>query len=206
METQFKTPYEKALLQGIEEEKKHLDSLYDEFAKTSSVNKQLLKRKIDKTLENIDLLGKELAKYGYGLTWLREPSKERDEKAEHLEKVAEEPQAAAPAPAKPAAPGAARPVIGTQVGAKPSVGTPVGAKPAVGTPVAKPTVGTSVASRPSVGTPVGKPTVGTPVGKPQVGTPAQPTTPPAENAPPASTPTQPSGRPRIGKPLTEEKS
>ncbi|MDG6998406.1 MAG: hypothetical protein JRN15_04750 [Nitrososphaerota archaeon] len=194
METQFKTPYEKYLLQGIAEEKKHLDSLYDQFARTSSVNKRLLKRKIDKTLENIDLLGRELAKYGYGLSWLREPSKERDEKAEHLEKIAEEQQAApaAPAPAKPAV-GGARPTIGTPVGAKPSVGTPAGAKPTVGSPVA---------SRPSVGVPVGKPTVGTP---------AQPSTQqPAENAPAANTatspPTQPSGRPRIGKPLTEEKS
>ena len=187
METQFKTPYEKYLVEGITEEKKQLDRLYDEFARTGPVNKQLLKRKIDKTLENIDLLGKELAKYGYGLNWLREPSKERDEKAEHLEKIPEEPQPAQAAPAQ-------RPAVG--------------AKPSVGTPVARPTVGAPVASRPSVGTPVGKPTVGTPVGKPQVGTPAQPTTsqPEVEKAPPPSTTTQPSGRPRIGKPLNEEKS
>lgn len=197
LQTRTKTPYEKYLLEGIDEEKKQLDRLYDEFAKTGPVNKQLLKRKIDKTLENIDLLGKELAKYGYGLSWLREPSKERDEKAEHLEKVAEEPQAAEASSNQPKpSTGATRPIIGT----------PVGAKPSVGTPVAKPAVGASVASRPSVGTPVGKPTVGTPVGK-QGGTPAQPldTEKAPENTAPASTP-KPSGRPRVGKPLKDEKS
>ena len=73
--TQYKTPYEKYLRGEIDEQKKYLDSLYDEFARTGPVNKQLLKRKIDETLQNIDLLGKELAKFGYGLSWLRERSK-----------------------------------------------------------------------------------------------------------------------------------
>jgi hypothetical protein len=137
------TPYEKYLFESIEQEKKNLDNLYDKFAHSGPLNKQLLKRKIDETLQNIGLLSKDLEKYRVGLSWLREPSKERDEKAESLEKIQEEPQAKpAASPAKPAA---------APTAPRPSVGTPV-----VGTPTPRPTVGTPQASspRPRVGTPV----------------------------------------------------
>ena len=93
METaQYKTPYEKYVREGIDAEKKNLDDLYNEFAKSNSMNKQIVKRKIDESIQNIELLQRELEKYGAGLSWLREPSKDRDEKAEHLEKIQEEPQ------------------------------------------------------------------------------------------------------------------
>ncbi|MHB2036753.1 MAG: hypothetical protein ACYCPW_08450 [Nitrososphaerales archaeon] len=186
METaQYKTPYERYIRESIDEEKKNLDNLYNEFAKSNSINKQIVKRKIDITNQNIELLKQELEKYGVGLSWLREPSKDRDEKAEHLEKIQEEPQAkpataAATSPAARPAVGTPRPSVGTPVGAprpsigtpKPQIGTPTGTRPAVGTP--KPAVGTPVGTaRPQVGTPVGtRPQVGTPVGtRPQVGTP-----------------------------------
>jgi hypothetical protein len=139
------TPYERYVLESIEQEKKNLDSLYDKFAHSSILNKQLLRRKIDETLQNIELLSKDLEKYRAGLSWLREPSKERDEKAQSLEKIQEEPQAK-PAAVKPAAaPSAPRPSVGTSV-----VGTP-SPRPIIGTPQASP-------PRPRIGTPV----VGTP--------------------------------------------
>lgn len=191
---QFKTPYEKYLLDGIEEEKRNLDRLYDEFARTGPLNKQLLKRKIDETLQNIELLNKELSKYGKGLSWLREPSKERDEKAVHLEKVQEEPQPASPTPQAP------KPTAGS----RPAVGTPIGSpRPSVGTPVGKSSIGTTD-SKPMVGTPAKGPNVGTPAQTPIT----QPTPSNSPNANSTTTPTQtkPSGRPRIGKPLTEQKS
>ena len=143
---------------------------YNEFARSNSLKKQVLKRKIDETIQNIELLQKQLEKYGAGLSWLREPSRERDEKAEHLEKIQEEPQKAASTPSTPAA----KPVVGTP---RASVGTPVGTKPSVGTPV-KPQIGTpGGAPKPTVGTPkqtegAPRPQVETPVGtRPQVGTP-----------------------------------
>ena len=110
METaQYKTPYEKYVREGIDAEKRNLDNLYNEFAKSNSINKQVVKRKIDETIQNIELLQKQLEKYGAGLSWLREPSKERDEKAEHLEKIQEEPQKPATAPSTPAA----KPTVGS---------------------------------------------------------------------------------------------
>ena len=188
--TQYKTPYERYIRENIDEEKKNLDNLYNEFAKSNSINKQIVKRKIDIANQNIELLKQELEKYGSGLSWLREPSKDRDEKAEHLEKIQEEPQAKPATAGATSTPGAKptvgtpRPSIGTPVGAprpsvgtpKPQIGTPTGTKPAVGTPVGtpRPAVGTTVGTaRPQVGTPIGtRPQVGTPVGtRPQVGTP-----------------------------------
>jgi hypothetical protein len=173
LETAYRTQYEKYVCANIDAEKQHLDNLYNEFAKANSLNKQVLKRKIDDTIQNIELLQKELEKYGAGLSWLREPSKERDEKAEHLEKIQEEkPAAPPPTPAvgtpRPSVgtPVGARPQVGTQVGTpRPQVGAPVGSKPQVGTPVAKPQVGTTqVGTRPQVGTPIGtRPQIGTPV-------------------------------------------
>jgi len=165
---QYKTPYERYIRENIDEEKKNLDNLYDEFAKTNSINKQIVKRKIDIANQNIELLKHELEKYGSGLSWLREPSKDRDEKAEHLEKIQEEPQAKPATAAATPTPGA-RPTVGMS---RPSVDTTIGApRPAVGTP--KPQIGTPTGTKPAVGTPVGtRPQVGTPVGiRPQVGTP-----------------------------------
>ena len=125
------TPYEEYLKEAILLEKRNLDDLYDKFAH-SRLGKQVIKRRIDETLQNIDLLSLELAKYDLGLSWLRESSELRDVKSKQLEKLKEEPQAK---PATPAARPAAsvRPTIGTPV--KPSVGTPVGtSRPMIGTP------------------------------------------------------------------------
>ncbi len=192
METsQYRTPYEKYVRENIDAEKRKLDSLYDEFARSNSLTKQVLKRRIDETLQNIELLQKDLEKYGAGLSWLREPSKDRDVKAEHLEKIQEEKPA--PPPATKPASGAPRPTVGAPVG-KPSVGTPVGAKPTVGTPVGKPQIGTPAGARPQIGSPVGaKPQVGTPVGtRPQVGA-------PVAAKPQVGTPV--GSRPQIGTPV-----
>jgi hypothetical protein len=130
------TPYEEYLRKGIDQEKKNLDTLYNDFAHARSLNKQLLKRKIDETLQNIELLSQELEKYRKGLSWLREPSKERDAKAEQLEKIQEEPQSKPAAQvAKPSVP-TSRPSVGTPIGTpRPTIGKP---QPTVGTPVAKP--------------------------------------------------------------------
>jgi len=192
MET-AKTPYEEYLKQSLIEERARLDSLYNEFAKSNPIRKQLLKGKIDEALQNIDLLAKDLDKYMNGLSWLREPSKERDEKAEHLPKL--EKEEAAPAPqAKLVAPGQVKPAV-----ARPTIGKPIGSSslPSASgaTPVApRPAVGTPVASRPKIGTPVGtpnapttttpspapaqapeptapRPIIGTPAKRPVIGTP-----------------------------------
>ncbi|MGI0090453.1 MAG: hypothetical protein ACREBS_01970 [Nitrososphaerales archaeon] len=168
------TPYERYLRQSIEDEKKHLDNLYTEFARSNSVRKQFLKQKIEETTQNIMLISRDLEKFGRGLSWLREPSKERDDKSERLEKISEqEPPARAPAakppamgtgtPARPSPSSAPRPVIGTPMPtARPVVGTPkqqVGAKPSQA--ASKPQVGDQTGtSRPIVGTPI---KAGTPV-------------------------------------------
>ena len=186
-----KTPYEGYLKQSISEEKARLDSLYNEFAKSNPIKKQILKHQIAEAMQNIELLSADLGKYGHGLSWLREPSKERDEKAEHLPKLEKEaiPTAAA---AKPVTPGQAKPVstrptIGKPVGSNntPPIGQPVTPRPSVGTPVARPKIGTPVGTpnsqapttpvQPpnanSVQAPVTKPVVGTPVKRPVIGTP-----------------------------------
>lgn len=196
LETAYKTPYEKYVRENIDAERQNLDNLYNEFAKANSLEKQVIKRRIDETLQNIDLLQQELRKYGAGLTWLREPSKNRDDKASHLEKIQEEKPATPPPAAKPAAAGQ-RPTIGAPVG-KPQVGT----TPKVGAPVGKPTVGTPVGTRPQIGSPVGA--------KPQAGAPAS-TSPQPESKPAAPQGVTPiSARPRIGTPIVkkteEEKS
>ncbi len=167
MET-AKTPYEEFLSQTLVEERAHLDSLYNEFAKSNLIRKQILKTQIDEAIQNIDLISKDLAKYMNGLSWLREPSKERDEKAEHLPKL--EKEEAAPAPqAKPASPGqvarpaVTRPTIGKPIGA----GSPAAPAPAAQVAASRPTVGTPAGSRPTIGTPVGTPKPSTPVAQPQ---------------------------------------
>ena len=141
------TPYEKFLRDAIEDSKKQLDELYNEFAKANSIRKRGIKREIATVNQNIELTTRDLQKYIQAMSWLREPTKERDEKAEEMNKVpVDEEKAAVPPPAKPptpAAPGAApKPVVSTPATAQPRptstpvVGTP---KPAtVGTPMAKP--------------------------------------------------------------------
>jgi hypothetical protein len=143
------TPYEEYLAQSIKEEKQRLDSLYDEFAHSNTIRKQLVKRKIAEVMQNIELLSDHLAKYRYGLAWLREPTKERDEKAEHLPALSKEEVEKAPATTgkAPAPQPAARPVIGRPVIGKPTTAAgqtpPASASQAPSPP------------RPSVGTPVG---------------------------------------------------
>lgn len=198
-----KTPYEEYLNQSIVEERARLDSLYNEFAKSNPIKKQILKRRIEEAIQNIDLLSKDLGKYKNGLSWLREPSKERDEKAEHLPKL--EKEEAAPV-AKPAAAPAAQPARAAV--ARPTIGKPIGAAPGASTPKAS----QPAAPRPAVGTPVGaRPKIGTPVGTPvaQSQKPSTPTPPPAQSQQPqAARPVigTPVKRPVIGTPIGKPKT
>lgn len=141
------TPYEKFLREAIQEKKKELDALYDEFAHANRFRKQAIKRRIDQVSQNIDITSKDLDKFMSGVSWLREPTKERDEKAEKLKEVPVDEEKASALAAKP-----------TQTAA------PAVAKPA--TPVAKP-VGGQPTATPSASTPLRSPSTSTPV----VGTP-----------------------------------
>ena len=141
-----KTPYEKFLEESLEETRTQLDTLYNEFAKANSVRKQTLKREIDAVKQNIEILTQDLAKYSHGLVWLREASKNRDVKSEHLEKIQ-----VAEAENKPSTPSSTSRAAGTQsASSRPTVGTPVGSpRPTVGKPVvARPAVGNPTASQP----------------------------------------------------------
>ncbi len=147
-----KTFYEKFLQENLEETRMQLDELYNEFARANSIRKQALKRQIDETKQNIEILSRDLEKYDHGLTWLREASKNRDFKSEHLEKVqvAEaENKPATQAPARPATGAHAtptRPMVGTPVSAtRPTIGKPVIGTPATSqqTPLSKKTPETS---------------------------------------------------------------
>ena len=155
------TPYEKFLRQSIEDQKKELDQLYNRFAHAHSIEKRLLKSQIDKTIQNIDIVQKELQKYVEGLAYLREPSKIRDQKAENLGELEEtappKPQAQAAAPAAPGA----RPVIG-----RPVIGKPVGqAIPApVPKPAAQATAQANAPTQPAAKPP--RPVIGKPIGQP----------------------------------------
>lgn len=136
------TPYENFLLESLEETRKKLDTLYNEFARANSVRKQALKGEIDAVKQNIEILTRDIEKYGLGLTWLREASKSRDLKSEHLEKVQIAEAENKPAPATPSATTSqaapARPTVGTPIGTpRPTIGKPVGAKPVVGTPTSE---------------------------------------------------------------------
>lgn len=191
-----KTPYERFLRQNLDNEKKKLDELNARYARSNPITKVQLKRELDQLNQNVKLLSGDLDHYLRGLDWLREPSKERDEKAEGLKPVPIEaitggapsgptkPSAGAPQ-ARPAAPTVGRPTIGRPVGSAPTVGRPVVGQP-VGTtqktvapqvgqpqqagqpaaPPPKPQV-----DAPKVGTPVGRPVIGKPIGTPRVGTP-----------------------------------
>jgi len=201
-----KSPYEDYLKLSISLERERLDSLYVEFAKSDPIRKRLLKRRIEEALQNIQLLQKDLDKYMNGLSWLREPSKERDEKAEHLPKLEKEATAPAPSGNPPAKPGqaATKPVV-----ARPTIGKPIGAPGATSPPVASRPVATpapALAARPTIGTPVGtpaaaRPRIGTPVGQPTQ------TQPQGDQKPPASQPAvgTPVKRPVIGTPIGKPK-
>ena len=137
------TPYETFLRQAIEDSKKQLDELYNEFARSNAIRKRVIKQQIAIVNQNIDITTKSLQKYLNAMTWLREPTKERDEKAEELRKVPVDEEK--PAPPKPAAPAAAAPKPATpapSVSAQPRpTSMPVGAPskpPTVGTPIGKP--------------------------------------------------------------------
>jgi hypothetical protein len=206
MET-ARTPYEEYLRQSITDEKARLDSLYNEFAKSDPIRKRLLKGQIEEALQNIDLLSHDLDKYRYGLSWLREPSRERDEKAEHLPKLKEETTpAAAPAP-KAGQP--AKPLVAS----RPMIGKPVGSAPAPSSAPPKPSTPTAPAApRPTIGTPVGaRPRIGTPVGTPvQQQKPLASTQPQGEQKPAAPAPARPVigtpvKRPIIGTPIGKPK-
>ena len=166
------TPYEKFLSQSLEDEKKRLEELNERYAKAGRFKKIQIKRQLDLVNQNIELLASDLKNYESGLRWLREPSRERDEIAEHLKPVPIEAiMAQVPKPAPPAV-GTRPPGTAPPVGRPASVGQPVGsqsqpapqARPS-SSPQQTPRVGTPVIGKP-VGTPVvGKP-LGTPIGKP----------------------------------------
>lgn len=147
------TPYEKFLREAIDDGKKQLDELYNEFAKANSLRKRSIKRAIEIANQNIEITSRDLQKYVNAMSWLREPTRERDEKAEELKKVPVDEEKAATPAAKPAA-SVARPAP-TSV-AKPVVGAPsVAAQPrptstpvATSTPVTSTTVAKPVPSKP----------------------------------------------------------
>jgi hypothetical protein len=167
------TPYEKFLRQSLEDEKKRLAELNEQYAKAGRFKKMQIKRQLDLLNQNIQLLSADLKNYQSGLQWLREPSKERDEIAERLKPVPIEAiTAQAPKPttltvgqARPA------PTVGTRPpGSAPSVGRPA----SVGQPVSSQTQGPvqPQGTSPSLQAPrVGTPVVGKPVGSPVVGKP-----------------------------------
>ncbi len=125
------TPYEKFLRKSIEGERQHLEQLTQELQKANPFKKLALKRELQEINQNILILSKDLEKYERGLSWLREPTRERDEKAEHLGPVD---ISAITGQAKPATP--------TPVGPRP---TPVVGAKAVTTSVS---VSSSVVSHP----------------------------------------------------------
>lgn len=137
------TPYEEFLRQNLEDEKRKAAKLDQDYAKAGSMKKMQIKRELDLVNQNIQIVSSDLAKYASGLHWLREPSKERDEKAENLkpvplEAIAGAVRATAPAQAKTvAAPVVGKPISQPvqnpaqpppKVGNAPQVGTPIGQK------------------------------------------------------------------------------
>lgn len=203
-----RTPYEEYLRQSITDEKARLDSLYNEFAKSDPIRKRYLKGQIEETLQNIDLISRDLDKYRNGLSWLREPSKERDEKAEHLPKLEKEaaPPATAPAPkpGQPARPAvASRPMIGKPVGSAAPSPSAVPARPPTAAPAApRPSIGTPVGTRPKIGTPVGTPVQQQPYSPQPQGQADQKPSTPAAPRPVVGTPVK---RPVIGTPIGKPK-
>src|SRR5579863_6327169 len=78
------TPYEKFISDSLDADKKELESLNEELKRVGVLRRRMLSSRIAKLTQNIQILSSDLSKYGRGLSWLREPTKERDEKAEHL--------------------------------------------------------------------------------------------------------------------------
>lgn len=168
------TPYERFLRQNLEDEKKRAEELNAKYAKANSLRKIQLKRELDLVNQNIALLTADISHYeSNAVQWLREHSKERDEKAEGLKPVPIEAilgSTPASQQAKPTSPttsvARAAPMIGKPIGSAPQAGspsTPSSAQPATPKPTSTPRVGTPV-----VGKPVGTPIVGKPVGMPVV--------------------------------------
>lgn len=201
-ETLEPTPYERFLRESLEREKKRSEALSSELTKAGALKKMRLKRELDSVNQNIRLVSADLNHYlNTGLEWLREPSKERDEKAESLKpvpieaitgqvqkpsSVSSQPVVSAPVGGRPVAPAVGRPVVG-QPRPSSSISTPgtgqaaqnqtypANQNPEIQTApssgVQKPPV-----TAPRVGTPaVGKPVIGKPIGTPlqapRVGTP-----------------------------------
>lgn len=174
------TPYEKFISDSLEADKKELELLNDEFKRAGILRRRMLSSRIAKLTQNIQILSSDLSKYGRGLSWLREPTKERDEKAEHLGPVDVSAIIGQAKPAVPAPPPKPIAPVGARVGSSP---------PSVG--VARPT-SVSVGTKPSVS--VGTKPVG--VGTPTVGT-------PRPSVPVGSKPTVTVGKPKTSTPLTE---
>jgi hypothetical protein len=215
------TPYEQFLRQNLETEKQKAQSLAEAYSKAKGLRKIALKRDLDQISQNVQILSRDLEKYVQGLHWLREPTKERDEKAEHLKPVPADvfgpvtPKAQAAPPKPGTAPAATtRPQIGTPVGgARPAVSQPRLAAPAP-PPTSEPAPSTAAQAAPqaSPATPsgTGRPRIGSPVrtpvqGAPTAQEPAQPQ--PAQSQPQAAPAQRPTigtpvgGRPRIGTPV-----
>jgi hypothetical protein len=159
------TPYEKFLRESIEGEKTRLEQLTKDLEKANRLKRVMLKRQLDEINQNIQLLSADLEKYEQGLSWLREPTHERDEKAEHLGPV----DITAITGPKPATPSAV-PKPATAVGAKPPVPPLAGAKPATPQAIGRPIVSQPLATSRAASSPAGQPT--TP--SVQTGQPSQP--------------------------------
>jgi hypothetical protein len=146
------TPYEKFLRESLEEHKKQLEGLKQRYEKSNRLTRIVLKKKIEEITKNIELMSEDLNKYVQGLSWLREPSKKRDEKAEHLKPVsmevfttqspqprsasvslASQPSATGPSQAPTGRPTIGRPIIGKPIGGAqpPSSPRPTSSSPSV---------------------------------------------------------------------------
>jgi hypothetical protein len=179
-----RTPYEQFLRENLEAEKKKAEALALRYAEARGLRKIALKRDLDRLNQNIQILSSDLQKYVHGLEWLREPTKERDEKAEHLKPVPAEVLAGqGPSKAQPAQQRAAAP----QPSGRPQIGTPVGGRPVIGQP------------RTAAATPAPKPaTPQQPSAQTNGSAPSAPQTPATSNQ---AKPTTVGGRPRIGTPI-----
>lgn len=217
------TPYEQFLRQNLESEKSKAESLAQAYSKARGLRKIALKRQLDQLNQNIQILSNDVQKYLNGLEWLREPTKERDEKAEHLKPVAIEaitgqaPKPTASAAQRAAPVASTRPQIGTPVSgqARPTIGQP---KPAASTaapaPSSPPPIQNPPPARPAP-TATGRPRIGTPVGTPVAQTQPAQTVPqnqtqerqPSQTQDPPTAAKRPTigtpiaGRPRIGTPI-----
>ena len=78
------TPYERFLRESLAEKKQQLELLTHALQKANPFKRIALKRQLEEINQNVQILSSDLEKYERGLSWLREPTKERDEKAEHL--------------------------------------------------------------------------------------------------------------------------